>query len=71
LRDVQLNGKPAKYQNTQLQYDERDTTWIKWVKPSAPQDVLLVVTLPVIPNASETQIPGPNNPVTWNAKTET
>ena len=37
------------------------------LNPSAPQAGATGCTFPVIPNASETQIPGPKKPVTWNA----
>jgi len=35
------------------------------LNPSAPQAGATPCTRPVIPYASETQIPGPNVPVTW------
>jgi len=37
------------------------------LNPSGPQDGETGCTRPVKPKASDTQIPGPNNPVTWNA----
>jgi len=37
------------------------------LKPSAPHVGATACTLPVIPYASETQIPGPQAPVTWKA----
>jgi hypothetical protein len=37
------------------------------LNPSGPQDGATGCTFPAIPYASDTQIPGPNNPVTWKA----
>ena len=52
----------------QLQYGVHATPpGLNGLNPSGPQDGAQGCTLPVIPYASETQIPGPNNPVTWNA----
>jgi len=40
---------------------------LKGLNPSGPHAGETGWTLPVNPKASETQIPGPNNPVTWKA----
>ena len=37
------------------------------MNPSGPHAGATACTLPVIPYASDTQIPGPHDPVTWKA----